>query len=126
MTATTEAPAVNAHQPVDVENRLNCAAEGCGFSMHTYGIPGKVFDEDPEKLANYWRSLFLRSHTEQFEPGRAPDITVDWTISASCSVCPDGIGDVVTNDSESVICNDCNTTWHIDGTSGELAEQEED
>lgn len=101
---------VNAHQPVTATNRIDCAATDCGYAMHTYHPPQGSID---------WAHHFRQQHTAQYEPGRAPDITVDWEISACCSVCPDGIGKVVTNDSETVMCEECNTYWNIDGTCGE-------
>jgi hypothetical protein len=118
---TTESTATNPHQPQQTENRLTCTAPDCGYAMFTYGL--RHFEGQPEKQDTYWRSLFT-NHADQFDPGRAPDITVDWEISACCSVCEDKIGHVETNDSESVICKECGTTWHIDGTGGELKEQE--
>jgi hypothetical protein len=119
MSTTTLTPrAQNLHQPASTENRITCAAPDCGYSMHTHSI--RMFEGKPDQLATYWESLFDRHHADQYAPGRAPDITVDWEISACCSVCEDGVGKVVTNDSETVTCEECDTTWCIDGTAGEL------
>jgi len=68
----------------------------------------------------------IMRHLETHEPGRAPDIDVEYVLSASCSVCEDGIGNVETLDGESIGCADCGTTWSEDGTYGELKEVEDD
>lgn len=115
MTAT-ETPAVNAHQPTKAEHALRCAAPDCGYAMHVYRFPD---DKDNTQL---WFDHFKRNHTAQYEPGRAPDITVEWEISALCSVCEDAIGDIEVNDSDGVRCKDCGTTWSMDGTCGDRDE----
>lgn len=46
---------------------------------------------------------------------------MDWEPSAFCSVCADGIGDIVAED-EGLTCRDCGTTWGIDGKMGETSE----
>lgn len=69
-----------------------------------------------------WSGI-LDGHLRQHEPGRAVDIEVDWEPSACCSVCPDGIGAIKQNDGESLVCDDCGTTWSLDGTCGERVEQ---
>lgn len=66
-------------------------------------------------------AAFERVHASQFEPGKAPDITVDFEIVAECSICDDG-GDIGTVDSETVSCRDCGATWAMDGTGGETSE----
>lgn len=63
----------------------------------------------------------LADHLKQHEPGRALDIEVDWEPSALCSVCEGG-GDIVMNDVETLICNECDTIWTLDGTNGERSE----
>ncbi|QGJ93517.1 hypothetical protein SEA_MUFASA8_69 [Arthrobacter phage Mufasa8] len=127
MTATTEAPTTNLHQPVERDgNHLDCGAPDCGYSMFTHPIATPTFKDQPEKMATYWRDQFQRHHSDQYAPGRAPDIAVDWEVSACCSICEDKIGDIVVVDSETLTCKDCGTTWDMHGTSGELAEQEED
>ena len=68
----------------------------------------------------------INRHLETHEPGRAPDIDVEYVLSASCSVCEDGIGDVVQESSDSIECRECGTTWSDDGTYGELKEVEDD
>lgn len=59
----------------------------------------------------------IRDHLETHEPGRAPNIEVDYILSADCSVCEDG-GDVK-DEGEALVCGDCGTTWYRDGTYGE-------
>jgi hypothetical protein len=80
---------------------------------------------DGSSMDKFLLELFHKSHGGQYDAGRAPDIAVEWEISACCSVCPDGIGDVTTNDSETVTCKDCGTTWAMDGTAGERAEADQ-
>lgn len=63
-------------------------------------------------------------HIETHEPGRAPDIDVEYVLSASCSVCEDGIGSVEQVDSETIECQECHTTWSSDGSYGEVAGDE--
>lgn len=63
-------------------------------------------------------AVLLKDHLAQHAPGRAVDIAVDWEPSAMCSVCEDGIGDVQQEDG-GLTCQDCGTTWDIDGESGE-------
>lgn len=113
MTDTTTAETTNPHQPTfrhspeGVTYGADCTAPDCGVAVFSGGF-------DDERYA----ALFKRSHSDQYEPGRAPDITVDWVISADCSVCEDG-GDIDTEDGESVICKDCGTTWGMTGENGE-------
>ena len=80
----------------------------CAHAAYTGGRP----DRD-------W-SHILDSHLAQHQPGRALDIEVDWTPSAVCSVCEDGIGDIHAED-EGLTCRDCGTRWDINGTGGERA-----
>lgn len=65
---------------------------------------------------------YLAEHEAQHGPGRALDISVDWEVSALCSVCEDGIGDVQLED-DGVNCQDCGTYWSIDGTNGHRDEE---
>jgi len=65
---------------------------------------------------------WIRDHLDQHKPGRAMDIAVDWEVSACCNVCEDEIGDVETDDGETLRCRECGTTWNIDGTNGEREE----
>lgn len=64
----------------------------------------------------------------QHDPGRAPDIQVDFELVADCSVCEFPKGDVQQTDHEVLTCEDCGTTWTLDlgasntGTDGHLAE----
>lgn len=103
----------NPHQPIPEVGRLRCAADGCDYALH---FPSTFRPE-----LGY--DGFHRLHSSQYDPGRAPDIAIDWVISASCSVCPDGIGEVeASDDGEGVWCQECGTTWSIHGTGGERAE----
>jgi len=106
----------NPHQPSTDTRHLHCTAEGCQFTQYVYPNP-TIKDE-----GTFWLELFRRYHSDQYEPGRAPDIEVDWVISASCSVCEDGIGGVEVNDSDSIRCKDCGTTWDMRGGAGERDE----
>lgn len=119
MTATIEAPTTNPHQPnPGPDTFIHCAAPDCEYAQFTHRLPGRNEDQ----TAAFWTELFRSNHTAQHDPGRAPDITVEWEISASCSVCEDTIGDIVVNDSDSIRCKDCGTTWSIDGSNGERDE----
>lgn len=66
----------------------------------------------------------IRYHLETHNPGRAPDIDVEYKIEACCSVCEDGIGDVTEADSETLECNRCGSHWSIDGTYGYTKEDD--
>lgn len=69
-------------------------------------------------------SEILADHLAQHAPGRAVDIEVSWEPSAMCSVCSDGIGLVkIDNDGEGLECEECGTTWDIEGTGGERSEE---
>lgn len=59
-----------------------------------------------------------KDHASQYEPGRAPDIAIDWVIDASCSICDDG-GRIDVVDSECIRCEDCGATWDMNGDNGE-------
>lgn len=109
----------NPHQPITEDRTIRCAAEDCSYAMHR--ITARP-EQEQTRIDDYLLELFRSTHADQYSPGRAPDIAVDWTISALCSVCPDGIGDVELNDGESVTCRECLTTWSMDGTHGELEE----
>lgn len=113
---TTEAPTTNPHQPEIAAHHWNCTAPECRYQMHVYPIRAM----DPAEHGTYWQGIWDGTHAAQFGPGRAPDIAIEWEISALCSVCPDGIGEVIVNDPESVICKECKTTWDMDGEQGEL------
>jgi hypothetical protein len=114
---TTEALTANPHQPVMEEHALRCAAPECGYAMHVYKFPS---GEDNTRL---WVDHFKRNHSRQYDPGNAPDITVEWEIIASCSVCIGGLGDVqLCEDGDAVCCKDCGTHWGMDGTSGQRDE----
>lgn len=85
------------------------ACSDCDFKTWTGGNP----DRD-------WSHL-IDDHLRQHEPGRALDIDVDWTPSARCSVCEDGIGTVVQDD-DGLACRECGTRWDIEGKYGERDE----
>lgn len=96
------------HSPEGVTYAASCVAPECPYVMYAGG-------KDDE----WYTRLFTRDHASQYEPGRAPNIEVEYVISALCSVCEDGVGDIVDNDGESVRCEVCRTTWYVDGTGGE-------
>ena len=91
----------------------------CDFVQWSPVVTRKVSAEE------YATNSIMR-HLKTHEPGRAPDIVVEYVLSASCSVCADGVGDVVQESSEVLECRDCGTTWSEDGTYGELKEVEDD
>lgn len=92
------------HAPIYAYNTVKCSA--CDYQMWAGGA-----------ARGFYESMFQK-HADQYLPGRAPDIEVEYVVSATCSVCEDG-GDVDTNDSDSVVCGDCGTTWSNDGKWGE-------
>lgn len=117
---------VNQHQPIwhaspTVKDmyRVSCTAEGCHY------LSSFVSTVHEEEFVRVRAEVHFSNHTKQYLPGSAPDIVVDWEISACCSVCEDGIGDIVTEDSESVYCKECGTTWSMDGTDGERKEDDD-
>lgn len=77
----------------------------CDYRTWTGGNP----DRD-------WSGI-IDDHLAQHRPGRALDIEVDWEPSARCSVCKDGIGDILQED-DGLTCRECGTYWSIDGTGG--------
>lgn len=112
----------NPHIPRLTESAVECSAPGCS---HIWYVGSDAVERAKERTPRDPVAFFTSiwgNHSRQFEPGGAPDITVEWEIVAHCSVCPDKVGDVVTNDSESVVCNECGTTWGMDGESGETDE----
>lgn len=105
----------NKHLPIEVPadhsgyaGGWGCADEKCRY---------KVNFPTASSMDNYKR-FFAERHTIQFNKNRAQDITVDWDISAYCSVCEDGIGTVIVVDGDTIRCTDCGTTWSMDGTGG--------
>lgn len=103
---------MNAHQPElnpssQAPRSASCSAPSCHF--HVWG---------GAQTEAFYRGLF-KDHADQYEPHRAPDIEVDWEISASCSVCEDSGSIRVDDDGESVRCSDCGTTWSMIGEQGE-------
>lgn len=112
----------NPHIPRLTESTVECSAPGCS---HVWYVGSDAVERAKERTPRDPVAFFTSiwgNHSRQFEPGGAPDITVEWELVAHCSVCPDKVGDVVTNDSESVVCNECGTTWGMDGESGETDE----
>lgn len=85
--------------------RAECSA--CGYMEFT-SIRTEEFDRDRSWIAG---------HLAQHEPGRALDIEVDWKLVAYCSICDDGIGDIEQED-EGLVCQQCGTSWNLDGTGG--------
>lgn len=114
----------NPHTMVMAENRrtVTCAAEGCSYIMTHWDIQTRTREQNDTTA----EALFMMHHRSQYEPGRAPDITVEWEISAYCSVCEDGIGDITQEDTETVYCRECGTTWSADGKDGERKENDND
>lgn len=74
----------------------------------------KVWSWLPEGVST---DILTRGHAKQHEPGRAPDIDVDWRVFADCSVCEDD-GNVQVDDEGDLECTKCRTYWSIDGTGG--------
>lgn len=96
------------HSPEGVTYAVSCAASDCHYLLSAGG-------SDDER----YRSLF-ESHRSQYDPGRAPDIEIEYELVATCSVCADG-GDVK-DEGETVACAKCGTNWYRDGSYGERAE----
>lgn len=89
-----------------------CKAPDCPYLMYA-GV----------RTEESYAALFKSDHAVQYEPGRAPDIEVDWEPSASCSVCEDS-GDVKADpDGDGLVCGDCGTRWDMQGESGEKDEE---
>lgn len=101
-------PAMGIH-PSGAVGSVSCAADGCHYLL-TAGLG----------TAERYAGMFKREHAVQYEPGRAPDIEVDYIISADCSICEDG-GDVDMTDSDTLSCSKCSTTWNARGEHGERA-----
>lgn len=114
----------NPHQPVMSDSRrsVTCAAEGCSYIMPHHDFEAGTREQNDATAAAFFRTY----HGNQYEPGRAPDITVEWEISACCSVCEDGIGDIQQEDSETLRCTECGTVWDTHGQGGEREETEND
>lgn len=95
--------------------RVSCSAEGCKWA---YWV-GTGFENTEESHA---RSI--KDHADQFEPGRAVDIDVDYEVNAYCSVCPRGEGSISivatdgTRQPDSLQCEHCGTGWDVDGKNG--------
>lgn len=112
----------NPHRAVfdDKQKMVTCAAPACRYCFIYPGprAEGKLTRE----IAQRWTRIFHANHGMQYEPGRAPDIAVDWEISASCSICDDG-GEIEMNDGETIQCQTCKTIWTINGENGERDDQ---
>lgn len=91
----------------------------CSEQDHTIFTSWRDTYGDPHDYA----SRVLRDHLDQHKPGRALDIEVSWEPVAFCSVCEDGIGNVVQED-DGLTCRQCGTTWDMDGKQGERKEVE--
>lgn len=108
------------HFPVANGGALVCNAPSCEYTAYIgeAAVARGAASETP--LAEYFANLW-HGHARQFEPGAAPDITVEWELVASCSVCPEG-GDMRQGDDNTVECQVCGTYWDHDGTDGETDE----
>lgn len=95
--------------------KIQCSE--CNFTQWSSVRTSKVTAEE-------YATNSIRHHLETHEPGRAPDIEVEYEIVAYCSVCEDGLGDVEVVDIETLECAECNTVWYIDGTGGEREDSE--
>lgn len=110
--ADTTAAIVTTSEPSDGWVGIRAECHICGYVVFTGALV---------RVKRDWGAYLLRGHYEQHAPGRALDITVDWEVSADCSVCDDG-GDIRHED-DGLTCEKCWTTWSIDGTCGERADQ---
>lgn len=69
---------------------------------------------------------YIFRHRYQHEPDRALDVVVDWTPHAQCSVCADN-GNIEWGERRKTIrCQNCGTTWKLDGTDGRRRESADD
>ena len=109
----------NIHTPRVGDGVLECEAPGCGLAMYV----GKHTTDTARAQASPadYLGFVWNNHARQFEPGAAPDITVEWELVASCSVCPEG-GDMRHGDDNTVVCDVCGSWWDHDGTGGEADE----
>lgn len=96
--------------------RVSCNAEGCKWA---YWV-GSGFENTEES-----HSHSIKDHADQFEPGRAPNIDVEYKVVAYCSVCPNGSGSRITivgrdgtRAPDSLQCEHCGTGWDVDGKNG--------
>lgn len=79
-----------------------------------------IFTALPAKYVHVRRG-FMQDHIDQHAPGRATDLDVQWHLYAQCTVCDDG--EIVDEDGETLRCKQCDTTWSLNGTFGELADK---
>lgn len=111
----------NEHFPVPSGATLVCNAPGCEYVAFV-GLPainrGAASDVP---FSEYFGHLW-RGHAHQYEPGSAPDISVEWELVATCSVCPEG-GDM-SHDGDGVHCETCGAHWNDRGEYGETDEVE--
>lgn len=54
---------------------------------------------------------------ENYKRKLVPDLEVDWSPNAMCTVCNDTEGVSVIDDF--LACENCSSTWNLDGTGGE-------
>lgn len=92
--------------------KFECLAKGCSHWIYT-GLPEGVEAKQTPAIPD---------QQDQHRPYRAFDTSVDWEVSASCSVCEDEVGDVVQED-DGVMCRECGAYWSVDGT-GEYRDEE--
>lgn len=86
---------------------VTCNAPGCRYRCR-YMVSTVSRDDFP--------AIFHRAHGNEYDPGRAPSIEVDWEPSGSCSTC--GRGDIETGDDDTVQCDFCGSYWSHDGSGG--------
>lgn len=88
---------------------VSARCSACSYITYTAGPSGRDF------------SNIIDEHLKQHNPGRAPDIEIEYILSADCSVCEDG-GDIVADDGV-LLCRICQTSWSDDGTHGFLSDE---
>ncbi|OAV62827.1 hypothetical protein [Enteractinococcus helveticum] len=113
---------VKAHEIVTVkrsggDNDMVSVTAQCSACRHI------AFTAIPSSYADR-RISFIQEHIDQHAPGRAIDIEVIWEVNADCTVCENG-GDITDVDVETLQCQQCNTTWSMDGTFGELDDSDQ-
>jgi N-acetyl-anhydromuramyl-L-alanine amidase AmpD len=113
---------VDAHEIVtvkcsDTDNDMFSVTARCSACSHI------AFTAIPSPYADR-RISFIQEHIDQHAPGRAIDIDAIWEVSAHCTVCENG-GDITDVDGETLQCQQCNTTWSMDGTFGELDDSDQ-
>lgn len=108
----------NDHELIIGDGELSCAAKGCDWIVYV----GSASTDAARGSLNsqLYFDRIAREHSSQFDEGAAPNIEIEYELSAGCSVCPDKIGDVVCESGETIMCRECGTTWDMEGTMGEV------